>query len=72
MTGKSILESGISIDEILSSPLIRASETARHISEITGKPMRLDQRLTEQNFGRLSRRMGLPVISENPCAWINV
>ena len=52
VTGKSILESGISFGEIISSPLIRASETARHISEITGKPMRLDQRLTEQNFGR--------------------
>ena len=52
MTGKAILESGIIFDEIISSPLIRASETARHISEITGKPLRLDQRLTEQNFGR--------------------
>ena len=51
-TGRAILESGILFDEILSSPLIRASETARHISEITGKPMRLEQRLTEQNFGK--------------------
>ena len=37
-TGKAILDAGIEFDEILSSPLIRASETARHISEITGKP----------------------------------
>ena len=35
-TGKIILEKGLLFDEILSSPLIRASETARHISEITG------------------------------------
>ena len=45
-TGKAILDAGIEFDEILSSPLIRASETARHISEITGKPMRTDDRLT--------------------------
>ncbi len=51
-TGKAILDAGIEFDEILSSPLIRASETARHISEITGKPMRTDDRLTEQNFGK--------------------
>lgn len=52
LTGKEILKAGILFDEIISSPLIRASETARHISEVTKKPMRLDARLTEQNFGR--------------------
>ncbi len=51
-TGKEIVKAGIRFDEILSSPLIRASETARHISEITGVPMRLDERLTEQNYGK--------------------
>ena len=51
-TGKKILEKGIRFDEILSSPLIRATETARHISEITGVPMRIESRLIEQNFGR--------------------
>lgn len=51
-TGRAIMDAGIRFDEILSSPLIRASETARHISEITGVPMRLDKRLTEQNFGK--------------------
>ena len=51
-TGMAILESGIEFDEIISSPLVRAAETARHISEITGKPMRLDIRLTEQCFGK--------------------
>ena len=51
-TGKEILKSGIEFDEIISSPLVRAAETARHISQITGKPMRLDERLTEQNFGK--------------------
>ncbi len=30
----------------------QAEETARHISEITGIPMKLEQRLIEQNFGR--------------------
>ena len=51
-TGKKILEEGIHADEILYSPLIRASETARHISEITGIPMRMETRLKEQNFGK--------------------
>ncbi len=51
-TGKNILESGIQADEILYSPLARAKETARHISEMTGIPMREEPRLKEQNFGK--------------------
>ena len=51
-TGKRILEQGITADVILTSPLIRAKETARHISEITGIPMEVEPRLIEQNFGR--------------------
>ncbi len=50
-TGKNILKEGIHADEILYSPLIRAAETARHISEMTGIPARMEPRLTEQNFG---------------------
>lgn len=50
--GKNILEQKLAIDEILYSPLIRASETARHISEITGIPMKMEPRLKEQNFGK--------------------
>lgn len=50
--GRQILRDQLDIDEILYSPLIRASETARHISEETGIPMRAEVRLTEQNFGR--------------------
>lgn len=51
-TGKSILEQGIKADMILYSPLIRAKETARHISEMTGIPMREEPRLKEQSFGK--------------------
>ena len=51
-TGRKILEEGIRADEILYSPLIRAAETARHISEMTGIPARPEKRLTEQNFGK--------------------
>ena len=51
-TGKKILEEGIHADEILYSPLIRAAETARHISEITGIPMLAEPRLKEQHFGK--------------------
>lgn len=50
--GKKLVAENIHIDEILYSPLVRASETARHISEITGVPMRMEPRLKEQNFGR--------------------
>lgn len=51
-TGKKILEEGIQADEILYSPLVRAAETARHISEITGIPAREEPRLKEQCFGK--------------------
>lgn len=51
-TGKKILADGIQADEILYSPLVRAAETARHISEITGIPARMEPRLKEQNFGK--------------------
>ena len=51
-TGKKILERGIHADEILYSPLIRARDTALHISEITGIPAREEPRLKEQNFGK--------------------
>lgn len=51
-TGKKIVEEGIKADMILHSPLIRAKETARHISEITGIPLKEEPRLIEQNFGK--------------------
>ena len=51
-TGKQILEMGIHADEILYSPLIRAKDTALHISEITGIPAREEPRLKEQCFGK--------------------
>ena len=51
-TGEVLLEEDIRFDEIISSPLSRALETARHISEITGVPVRIDERLKEQNFGK--------------------
>ena len=51
-TGRKILKEGIRADEILYSPLMRAADTARHISEITGIPARVEPRLTEQNFGK--------------------
>lgn len=50
--GNKILETGLKIDEILYSPLVRAADTARHISEITGIPAREEVRLKEQNFGK--------------------
>ena len=56
MTGqrlKMLAEQGVFFaDEILSSPLSRARDTAEIISEITGIPMRVEPRLVERNFGR--------------------
>jgi len=51
-TGKKIMEEGIQADEILYSPLVRAKDTAMHISEITGIPATEELRLKEQNFGK--------------------
>lgn len=50
--GRRLAVEKLQIDEILYSPLVRASETARHISEATGIPMRMEPRLVEQNYGR--------------------
>lgn len=50
--GKRIKEENIHIDEILYSPLVRAADTAKHISEVTGIVCREEIRLKEQNFGR--------------------
>ncbi len=44
---------GAGVDAIYSSPLSRAADTARAIAEATGAPLRIDQRLTEVDFGPL-------------------
>lgn len=51
-TGKKIVSEGIVADMILYSPLVRAKDTAMHISEITGIPAKEEPRLIEQNFGK--------------------
>ncbi len=50
-TGRRFVAQGLTADEILYSPLSRAADTARHISEITGIPARSEPRLCEQRFG---------------------
>lgn len=50
-TGKKILQEGMKAEKILCSPLLRAKNTAEHISEITGIPLQVEPRLVEQNFG---------------------
>jgi len=39
------------IDAVISSPLIRARDTARAIADATGAPLRIDERLTEIDYG---------------------
>ncbi len=51
-TAQVILDEGLKIDMILSSPLKRALHTAEIISEKTGIPLRIDDRLNEQSFGK--------------------
>ena len=51
-TGKKIVAEGIKADDILYSPLLRAADTAKHISEMTGIPAHMEPRLIEQNFGK--------------------
>lgn len=50
--GRKILDEGIHIDEIICSPLMRAADTARHVSDIIGVPVRVEPELKEQNFGK--------------------
>ena len=54
--GEKIKSENLQIDEILCSPLSRAADTAKHIAEITGVPLRVEQRLKEQNFGKYESR----------------
>ena len=49
---RAITAEDIHIDEIICSPLMRAADTAGHISDITGVPVRVEMRLKEQNFGK--------------------
>ena len=50
---KNLIDAGeIHIDEIVASPLKRAYATAQHIADVTGIPLRADERLREQNFGK--------------------
>lgn len=51
-TAEKVKEMGIKADMILYSPLSRAKDTAAHISEITGIPMKEEKRLFEQCFGK--------------------
>lgn len=50
--GRKLAQSGLAVDEILYSPLVRAADTARAISAATGWPLREEPRLREQCFGR--------------------
>lgn len=52
LAAKTILLQDLKIDKILSSPLKRAYHTARTISDLTGIPLYVEERLIEQDFGR--------------------
>lgn len=54
---KERIDSGeIHIDEIIASPLSRAYNTGKAISDATGIPIRIDPRIVEQNFGEWEGR----------------
>lgn len=50
--GAQLRAGGYAVDEILCSPLVRAADTARHIAQATGWPVRVEPRLREQCFGK--------------------
>ncbi len=54
-TGKKIKEMNLKIDVILYSPLLRAKDTAKHISEICNVQMIEEPRLIEQAFGKYEK-----------------
>ncbi len=43
--------SGAGVDAVISSPLIRARDTAQAIADATGAPLHVDERLTEVDYG---------------------
>ena len=47
-TGEKILKEGIQADEILYSPLVRAADTAKHISEENGSPKHAMERTSKR------------------------
>lgn len=51
-SAKKIIDSKITADIILYSPLSRAKDTAEIISELTGIPCQVEEALKEQNFGK--------------------
>ena len=42
---------GAGVDAVITSPLIRARDTAQAIADATGAPLRVDERLTEVDYG---------------------
>jgi broad specificity phosphatase PhoE len=52
------------VDVIVSSPLIRALKTASFIAETHQRPIHIDSRLTERNFGAWEGRLGADVRRE--------
>jgi broad specificity phosphatase PhoE len=44
---------GVGVDAVYSSPLARAADTARAIAEATGARLKIDERLTEVDYGPL-------------------
>ncbi len=50
--GEKIAKDNIHIDHIIASPLKRAADTAKMIGQMIGKEVEIDERITEQNFGK--------------------
>lgn len=59
---------GAGVDAVISSPLMRARDTAQVIADVTGVPLHVDARLTEVDYGPFegldrdgaSERLGAP------------
>ena len=77
--GSKIAQEDLGIDEILYSPLMRAADTAKHISQMTGIPARMEPRLnrTLENMNphqetvmssvKIRRILSADMKAANPC-----
>lgn len=50
-----IKKENVHIDEVVASPLIRAKMTGQFIADAAGVPLRVDERLIENDYGRFEK-----------------
>jgi broad specificity phosphatase PhoE len=54
---------------VLTSPLLRARETAERVSAATGTPVRIDERLVELDYGEWDERLLRDIPADGGTRW---